>query len=175
MNTQPQPIVFVIFGGAGDLAWRKLVPALFDLSRNHRLPEQFGVVVVDRNKSSDDKLRRHLLDGVNQFSRYGKAKPGAWDPFASHIHYRQGDFKQLPTYAALSRQCAEFDKKWNAKADRIFYMATPPSMFGEIPKFLKRAGLAADREHARLVVEKPIGYDLESARALNTTLDACFD
>jgi glucose-6-phosphate 1-dehydrogenase len=169
------PIIFVIFGGAGDLAWRKLIPALFDLSQDRSQPAQFAIIAVDRIKLSDGALRNRWHDGVNQFSRFGKAKTAAWNLFAQHIHYQQGDFKQASTYAALGGQCAKLEKEWGTKAQRIFYMATPPSMFGEIPKFLGKAGLARDREFARIVIEKPIGYDLESARALNAVLAASFD
>ncbi len=171
---QLEPTVFVIFGGAGDLTWRKLIPALFDLSQDRSLPAEFAIIAVDRIKLGDDALRRRLHDGVNQFSRFGKAKAAAWNQFAPHIQYQQGDFKQATTYAALGRQCARLEKHWSAKAHRIFYLATPPSMFGEIPKYLGRAGLARDREFARIVIEKPIGYDLESALALNAVLAASF-
>src|SRR5580693_7516300 len=172
---QLEPTVFVIFGGAGDLTWRKLIPALFDLSQDRSLPEQFAIIAVDRITFSDNRLRQRLHDGVNQFSRFGKAKAAVWNQFAPHIQYQQGDFKKLPTYAALGAQCARLEKTWGTKAHRIFYMATPPSMFGEIPKYLGRAGLARDREFARIVIEKPIGYDLESARALNAILAANFE
>src|SRR5277367_466638 len=102
-NDQLEPTVFVIFGGAGDLAWRKLVPALFDLSQDRSLPARFAIIAVDRIKLGDDALRRRLHDGVNQFSRFGKAKTTAWNQFAKHIHYQQGDFKKpsdFSNYAA---------------------------------------------------------------------------
>src|ERR1022692_1823729 len=162
------PILFVIFGGAGALAWRKLIPALFDLSQDRSQPAPFAIIAVDRIKLRDGALRRRLHDGVNQFSRFGKTKTAAWNQFAQHIQYQQGDFTKLQTYTALGKQCTKLEKEWGTKARRIFYMATPPSMFGEIPKYLGQAGLARDREWARIVIEKPIGYDLESARALNT-------
>src|ERR1035437_3572654 len=174
-NDQLEPTVFVIFGGAGDLTWRKLVPALFDLSQDRSLPARFAILAVDRIKLGDDALRRRLHDGVNQFSRFGKVKDAAWKQFAPHIHYQPGDFKKLQTYTALDKQCAKLEKQWGTKAHRIFYMATPPSMFGEIPKYLGKAGLARDREWSRIVIEKPIGYDLESARVLNAILAASFD
>jgi len=169
------PIQFVIFGGAGDLAWRKLIPALFDLAQDRSQPAQFAIIVVDRVKLGDDALRRRLHDGVNKFSRFGKAKTAAWNQFAQHLQYQQGDFKKLPTYTAIGKECAKLEKQWGTKARRIFYMATPPSMFGEIPKYLGQAGLARDREWSRIVIEKPIGYDLQSARALNAGLGASFD
>ncbi len=170
-----EPTVFAIFGGAGDLTWRKLVPALFDLSQDRSLPTEFAIIAVDRIQFSNDQLRRRLHDGVNQFSRFGKAKAAAWNQFAKHIYYQQGDFKKLQCYTALGLQCAVLEKGWSAKAHRIFYMATPPSMFGEIPKYLGKAGLTRDRPWTRIVIEKPIGYDLESARALNAILAANFD
>ncbi len=174
-NDQLDPTIFVIFGGAGDLTWRKLIPALYDLSQDRSLPEQFAIIAIDRTKLGDDALRHRLRDGVNQFSRFGKAEGAAWNKFAQHIQYQQGDFQKLQTYTSLGRQCATLEKQWGAKVHRIFYMATPPSMFGEIPKYLGKAGLAHDRALAHIVVEKPIGYDLNSARALNATLGANFD
>ncbi len=174
-NEQLDPTVFVIFGGAGDLTWRKLVPALYDLSQDRSLPAKFAIIAVDRIKLGDDALRRRLHDGIIQFSRFGKPKGTAWNQFAQHIHYHPGDFKKPATYNALGRQCAKFERTWGTKAHRIFYMATPPSMFGEIPKYLGQAGLAQDRDWTRIVIEKPIGYDLESARALNAILAASFE
>jgi glucose-6-phosphate 1-dehydrogenase len=174
-NDQLEPTVFVIFGGAGDLTWRKLVPALFDLSQDRSMPANFAVIAVDRVGMSDEKLRQRLHDGVNQFSRFGKAKNDVWNQFAKHIHYQQGDFKKTQTYKALGAQCASLEKEWGAKVHRIFYMATPPSMFGVIPKYLGQAGLARDRQWSRIVIEKPIGYDLDSARALNAILAASFE
>ncbi|MDD5544216.1 MAG: glucose-6-phosphate dehydrogenase [Acidobacteriia bacterium] len=174
-NDQLEPTVIVIFGGAGDLTWRKLVPALYDLSRDRSMPARFSIIVVDRVDLSEEKLRRRFYDGVRKFSRQGRVKTGGWGEFARHIRYQQGDFKKLQTYTAVGEQCAKLEKEWGAKVHRIFYLATPPSMFGEIPKYLGKAGLARDREWARIVVEKPIGYDLESARALNAILAAHFE
>jgi len=174
-NDQLGPTVFVIFGGAGDLTCRKLIPALFDLAQDRGLPAQFEIIAVDRVRMGDDALRRRLHEGVNQFSRFGKAKPAAWNQFAKHIHYQQGDFKKLPTYTSLGKQCGQMEKAWGARAHRIFYMATPPSLFGDIPKYLGKAGLAREREWARIVIEKPIGYDLASALALNAILAETFN
>jgi glucose-6-phosphate 1-dehydrogenase len=151
------------------------VPALFDLSKDRSMPADFSIIAVDRVDMSDQKLRRRLHDGVKKFSRHGRVQISEWREFAKHIHYQQGDFKKLQTYRALGEQCAKLEKQWGTKVHRIFYMATPPSMFGEIPKYLGKAGLARDREWARIVVEKPIGYDLESARALNAILATNFD
>jgi glucose-6-phosphate 1-dehydrogenase len=174
-NDQLEPTVFVIFGGGGDLAWRKLMPSLFDLSQDRSMPAQFSIFVVDRVSMSDESLRQRLHDGVKRFSRHLPVRTGDWDRFASHISYHQGDFKKLETYTDLADQFEKLEKSWNAKLHRIFYMATPPSMFGEIPKYLGKAGLSSDRAWSRIVVEKPIGYDLDSARALNAILTENFD
>ncbi|MCC7202209.1 MAG: glucose-6-phosphate dehydrogenase [Nitrospirae bacterium] len=173
-HEQPEPTVFVIFGGAGDLAYRKLIPALYDLSLDLRLPPLFSIIAVDRVDLNEDKIRLRFHDGVNRFSRRGNVKANEWDRFSRHIHYHQGEFKKLQTYSALSDQCAKLEKEWNAKAHRIFYMATPPSLFGEIPGYLCKAGLSRDREWSRLVVEKPIGYDMKSSQELNRTLNDSF-
>lgn len=173
-NDHLEPTVFVIFGGAGDLTWRKLVPALFDLSQDRSMPADFSVIAMDRVDLSDEKLRHRLHDGVKKFSRQGMVKTSEWGEFAGHIRYQQGDFKNLQTYTTLGEQCAKLEKEWGTKVHRIFYMATPPSMFGEIPKYLGKAGLARDRELSRIVIEKPIGYDLESARKLNGILADSF-
>jgi glucose-6-phosphate 1-dehydrogenase len=173
-NDQLEPNIFVIFGGAGDLTWRKLMPALFDLSQSHSIPPHFSIIAVDRVELSEDALRKHLHEGVKKFAHSGKSAIKEWNEFSRHLRYLQGDFKSNATYKELSDQCSNFEKEWGAKAQRIFYMATPPSLFGEIPSFLNYAGLAADRERSRIVVEKPIGHDLESALALNRTLTSCF-
>ena len=173
-NDQLAPNIFVIFGGAGDLTWRKLMPALFDLSQSHSIPVHFSIIAVDRVALSVDALRKRLHEGVRKFARSGKAPVKEWNEFSPHIRYLQGDFKSDATYKELSDQCVSLEKEWGAKAQRIFYMATPPSLFGEIPSFLNYAGLAADPERSRIVIEKTIGYDLESALALNRTLASGF-
>ena len=139
------------------------------------MPSDFSIIAVDRVDMDDEKLRRRLHDGVKKFSREGMERSSEWAKFAGHIHYQQGDFKKLQTYTALGEQCAKLETEWGARAHRIYYMATPPSMFGEIPDYLGKAGLARDLGFARIVVEKPIGYDLESARALNAVLAASFE
>jgi glucose-6-phosphate 1-dehydrogenase len=169
-NDRLEPNIFVVFGGACDLTWRKLMPALFDLSQSHSIPAHFSIIAVDRVELSDDALRKRLHEGVRKFARSGKSAMKEWNEFSRHIRYVQGDFKSNATYSELSHQCAKLEREWGSKAQRIFYMATPPFLFGEIPSFLNYAGLAADRERSRIVIEKPIGHDLESALALNRTL-----
>lgn len=171
---EPGPVAFIIFGGAGDLTWRKLIPSLFTLHLNRSLPEKFAIIGVDRAALSDETLRKRLHEGMHQFSNCGSIKAVDWKIFAAHIGYQRGDFAAAKTYAVLAKRLAALDKTWNAKAVRIFHLATPPSLIGVISKSLSAAGLARERPRARIVVEKPIGSDLESARRLNRTLTKYF-
>lgn len=169
-----EPTIFVVFGGVGDLTWRKLIPALFELSRQHSIQARYAVIVVSRVELSDEALRKRLHEGVRKFARDGHSAGAEWQEFSRHVCYLQGDCKARAVYTDLGHRCDALEKEWGAKAQRIYYMATPPSLFGEIPRFLAQAGLAADRERARIVIEKPVGYDLQSALALNTILAGSF-
>ena len=169
------PATIVIFGAGGDLTWRKLVPALYNLFLDGYLPDRFAVVGLDRKEMTDDEFREHLRDGVDQFSRRGKAKDEAWKEFASHVAFLSADFGDPATYVALKERLAMHDREWDTKAERIFYQATPPSLVETIVQQIGKANLAHDRQRTRIVLEKPFGHDLASARALNNMLTAVFD
>jgi glucose-6-phosphate 1-dehydrogenase len=165
-----RPTVLVIFGGRGDLTWRKLVPALFNLHLDEHLPQPFALLAVDRVDTNEEALREHLREGVQQFSRRGPPAESDWNEFAGAVAYQRADFDDPAAYAGLSAHLAQLDAQWNAKARRLFYLATPPAVFGRIARRLGEAGLAQEADRTHLVVEKPLGYDLESARALNRAL-----
>ncbi len=167
--------MIIIFGGAGDLAWRKLLPALFNLYQDKKISTKFAILIVDGKNLESEDLKNHLKEGINQFSKRDGIKEEDWQPFASLISYLKGDFKNQETYQKIKEYCDSLDEKWKEKGSRVFYMAVPPFLFGEIPKHLHAAGLSQDQAHDRLVVEKPIGYDLESATRLNKTLHEAFD
>ena len=143
------PTIFVIFGGAGDLTWRKLIPSLFDLYRDGRMPKQFAIMAVDRATLRDAQVHTRYLDGVNRFSPNGKAKGTDWKHFSGHVTYQQGDFKGPATYAQVAKRCAHLEKVWKVKAGHVFHLATPPAMVGVIPNMLAEAGLNRDRARAR--------------------------
>ena len=176
-----EPAVIVLFGAAGDLAWRKLVPALFNLALDQQLPEPFALIGLDRLELSDAALRQRLREGVEQFSRRGSPKNADWDRFAARIRYIQADFGDPAAYDRLADLLASLDREWHVHANHIFYLATPPFLFGSIAALLGKAGLAKEpgprrkRAGARIVVEKPFGHDLASARELNRALTAIFD
>lgn len=170
-----EPTIFIIFGGKGDLAWRKLVPALFDIFRDEKMPSHFSIIAVDGVSITHTKLFQHFHEGIKKFARNNKPKEEDWEHFISHIQYLKGDFLEQETYRAIGHLCTEIEKKWQLKANLIFYLATPPLFFGLIPKYLDKAGLSHDRAHSRIVVEKPLGFDLESAKELNSILTQFFD
>jgi glucose-6-phosphate 1-dehydrogenase len=170
-----EPTSIVIFGAGGDLAWRKLVPALYTLYLNRWLPERFALIGVDRKEMSDEDFRQRLRDGVDRFSRRGKSEAKVWQEFASHLCFVSADFADPATYAMLDGLLAGYDKEWDCKANRIFYQATPPMLVETIVQQLGKAKLARDRERTRIVLEKPFGRDLDSASSLNKMLTQVFD
>jgi glucose-6-phosphate 1-dehydrogenase len=138
------------------------------------MPRQFSIIAFGRSTFSNVKLRQHYLEGVKQFSVKGKVKRSSWNDFSAHITYEKGDYSDPAAYSNLKANCGKFEKDWKTKACRIFHMATPPALFGVIPKMLADVGLNRHRSRARLVVEKPIGHDLNSARKLNRSLTESF-
>ena len=172
---QPGATILIIFGAGGDLTWRKLVPALYNLYVDRWLPEQFAVLGLDLKPMSDDEFRAHLRDGTDQFSRRGKADPAAWDGFAARCSLSAADFADPAAYKALAERIDAQEKQWNAPATRVYYLATPPTLMKTIAENLAQAGLAADRARNRVVFEKPFGHDLASARDLDAALTASFD
>jgi glucose-6-phosphate 1-dehydrogenase len=173
--TPTGPTAFVIFGGGGDLTWRKLVPALYNLWLDRWLPEPFQIFCVDGKPIEPAAFVQHLREGVDTFSRQGKTTDDQWLTFSAHIAYLQADFDDAARYAALATKLDQLDTTWKAKATRIFYLSTPPTVVQMICTHLGQSGLSEDHDRARIVCEKPFGRDLESATALNRFLTSLFD
>jgi glucose-6-phosphate 1-dehydrogenase len=169
------PVVFVIFGIGGDLAWRKLVPALYDLFLDQWLPDKFLIIGQGHLHGEDKAFRQHLREGVEKFSRRGQADDASWDTFVSHFAFTTAELDNPRTFNELSNRLAALDKEWDARATHIFYLATPPHLIEPIARELARARLTLDRELTRVVVEKPFGRDLISAQKLNRILTEVFD
>ncbi|MEJ2720296.1 MAG: glucose-6-phosphate dehydrogenase [bacterium] len=171
---KPGPVIVTIFGGGGDLAWRKIVPALFDVYCERWLPDEFAVIGVDLEDHTNSGYRQHLADGVKRFSRHKKTAK-EWKSFSSAVTYHKLDFTKKKTYETLSNTIEKLEKQWDTKVCRTFYMAVPPSLIETISNRLAESGLTADSEHARVVIEKPFGRDYESAHKLNEVISKCFD
>lgn len=158
------PVSIIIFGASGDLTQRKLVPSLFNLYRKGRMPKQFRVVGYGNTAFTDDQFRAHLEEGVKKFASF-EFKQGEWDTFAPNLVYLQGRYTDLADFKRLGA----FLKEWEiGSGNRIYYMATPPGVF---PNIIDLLGLTDQLTEyngwRRVVIEKPFGTDLESARSLN--------
>jgi len=175
MTLPLEPTILVIFGSMGDLTWRKLAPALYNLLLNQQLPEHFAVIGLDMKKESPDEFRLRLRDGANSFCECGGVDEKTWNGFALNLSYLSGDFANPETYTALNGKLKDYEKNWGSPANHIFYLATPPAIMETIVKGMGTAGLAQDKRRTRIVVEKPFGHDLPSAVALNGVLISVFD
>ena len=167
-----EPTAIVITGAGGDLTWRKLVPALYDLYLDEWLPDRFAVIGVDVKEMSNDQFLSHLRDGVGQFARRGLSANGTWEAFAKHLQFIRTDFGAPNAFSGVSETLCALEKEWKTPANQIFYCAVPPTMVETIAEQLGKANLCADRTRTRIVVEKPFGHDLASAGALNRSLTA---
>ncbi len=159
----------VIFGATGDLTRRKLVPALYNLARARLLPAGFAVVGFARRPHSHEEFREEMRAAVDTFSRSRPVNPAVWDDFAKGIFYVQGEFSDAAAYGRLREALQRVDRERGTRGNHVYYLATPPDHYEEIVRHLGSAGLArpARAPWARLIVEKPFGHDLESARHLN--------
>ena len=169
------PTIIVIFGGSGDLTWRKLMPALYNLYLDKWLPEKFVIIGLGRDNMPDGQFIKRLYEGVSKFSRSGKPKKNEWDKFSKNISYKGADFNTAGIYTELKKEIAVIEKQWQTISNRLFYMAIPPQMIEVVSTRIGKAGLAENKKKSRLVIEKPFGRDLESAKNLNKKLGEIFD
>ena len=175
MTTQKEPTILVIFGCMGDLTWRKLAPALYNLLVDKELPDHFSVVGLDIKDGNADGLRLRLKDGATRFCECGAVDVKMWKKLTADLAYLSGDFADPATYAVLGEQLKAHEKTWGHPAVHVFYLATPPGIVQTIVKGLGTAKLADDQRRARIVVEKPFGHNLASAVTLNGVLTNFFD
>ena len=171
----PQPCSVVIFGATGDLTHRKLVPALYNLAADGELPPAVAVVGFARREKSDDEFRQEMEESTRKFSRQS-VRDEIWKTFAQSIFYHQSDFGDESGYKTLATKLDKIDKERGTRGNRLFYFAVAPDQFEPILKHLKTAGLNQTREGswARVIVEKPFGTDLDSARELNRVVRNSF-
>src|SRR5712692_7858971 len=172
------PCVMVVFGGRGDLARRKLVPSLYNLARNGYLSSHFALIGLARTEMSDDEFRAMMTEAVQQFEG-AQFDPKVWEPLARRLFYLAGDFDNPAAFQRLRDRLAQVDRECGTCGNALYYLATSPSYFAEIAAQLGRAGMVKPPDNSagwtRIIVEKPFGRDLESARELNRKLLAIFD
>src|SRR6266850_3554575 len=171
----PQPCSIVIFGATGDLTHRKLLPALYNLAADGELPPAVSVIGFARRPKSDDDFRKEMADAVKKFSRQ-TVRDEIWKTFGQSIYYHQSDFSDESGFKTLAERLDKIDNEGGTRGNRLFYFAVAPDQFEPILKHLKAAGLNKAREGswARVIVEKPFGTDLASARELNRVISNSF-
>src|SRR5882762_8909329 len=170
------PCIMVIFGGAGDLTKRKLVPALCNLAEQGFLPQQFAIIAVSTTELTTETLRARFTEDIETFALRPVA-PEICKRLVGHTYYVRGDFADPSTYEQLKTKLAEVAKQDNIPSNHLFYLAVAPRFFGEIVCQLGAFGLAREEngQWRRVVIEKPFGRDLQSARALNAEIKQVLD
>ncbi len=171
----PDPCVLVIFGATGDLTHRKLVPALYDLYADRKLPRGFSIVGFARRPKDHEDFRTELRQSVNDFSRNKPTDNEVWDRFAQGIFYVQAEFHDPEGYEHLGELMDRIDAERGTQGNRLYYLATAPEFYSIIVKQLGEFNLAHPNGWARVVIEKPFGNDLESAKELNREILPVFN
>src|SRR2546422_4211779 len=174
----PQPCTLVIFGASGDLTRRKLLPALYNLFLDGLLPGNYAVLGTGRSTLSDADFRKMAREGIIEFSRQ-ELKEAAWCEFEQRLFYVAGSLEDPKAYLDLRERLTEIETAVALPSNHIFYLAIPPSAIVETVEGLWKAGLAQAPEtskgFARMILAKPIGRDLESARQINAAVARVFD
>jgi len=173
----PEPCSVVIFGASGDLTRRKLLPALWNLHMEGRLPDGFSVIGMARTPKTDESFRAEARESVAKYSRFRDLDAEEWRQFEAGLFYLEGKYATPESYTQLSALLDRLCDERGSCGNRLYYLATPPSGYVEIVQQLGQAGLARPEEGAgwsRIIVEKPFGRDLESARVLNAELKGVF-
>ncbi len=173
-----EPCTLVIFGGSGDLARRRLIPALYNLLLDGLMPAGYAVLGLGRKLMTDEEYRATLKEGVQKFSRQALDE-AKWAVFSQHIFYLAGENETPDTYAKLKARAEEIERTFGLPGNRIFYLSIPPSSFAAVCEGLAQAGLATPPSgsipYSRIIVEKPVGRDLSSAKEINAVTGRVFD
>ncbi len=176
LERMPDPFAFVLFGATGDLAHKKVLPALYQLWRNNLLPHECRIIASGRRDYSDESFRQEIRTSLGKYSRTPPEEP-AVSEFLERVDYHRGDVDDDATYARLSERLDACDREHGTRGNRLYYLAMQPSAFALVIAQLGKAGL--DHEHheggwRRIVIEKPFGRDLESAIRLNREVGKVF-
>jgi glucose-6-phosphate 1-dehydrogenase len=168
------PCLIVIFGASGDLTHRKLIPALFDLFQAGLLSKHFAVLGFSRSQLTNEEFRRTARDGFEHYASRRLGSEADWEEFSACLHYTSGQFDEPASYDLLRERMQKIETAHGTQGNRIFYLATPPELFKIITAQLGAANLSASNGFARMVIEKPFGVDLQTARELNTSVQQVF-
>src|SRR5262252_6023017 len=169
-GTTAEPCTVVLFGASGDLAKRKVIPAMYDLAQHNSLGERYAIVGFARTPMTDESFRATIGEAAKTISEVGPIEPAKWDAFAANLYYSAGEYGDQNSYAQLAKKLTELDAEKKLGGNRLFYLSTPPEVYPDIVEQLGRAGLARPNKPnswVRIIIEKPFGRDLASAKQLN--------
>jgi glucose-6-phosphate 1-dehydrogenase len=169
-GTTADPCTVILFGASGDLAKRKVIPAMYDLAQHNSLGERYAIIGFARTQMTDESFRTTIGEAAKTISEVGPIDPAKWNEFSSNLYYSAGEYGNPDSYTQLAKRLAEIDKEKNLGGNRLFYLSTPPEVYPDIVEQLGRAGLsrpANPNSWVRIIIEKPFGRDLASARELN--------
>ncbi len=172
LRRRPEPCIVVIFGASGDLTQRKLMPALYSLAFRRLLPERFAIVGAARSEATDDEFRERMKEAVQTHAR-DEFRQDVWDELAAGMRYTSLEFSDSGAEDRLSEILVDLDRERGTNGNRLFYFAVPPSAIGSLAREI--AERRPSSGWSRLVIEKPFGHDLASARSLNALLAAHFN
>jgi glucose-6-phosphate 1-dehydrogenase len=176
---QSDPCVLVIFGASGDLTRRLLIPSLYNLAHDQLLSPNLAIVGVARQAISHEDFRRAMHTAIDESDRVKEINPAIWQRLEQRLYYVSSSFQDASGYRQVAEMLQQCDRDWGTQGNYLFYLATPPTFFSEIVQQLGQADLAQEREEEgrgwrRVVIEKPFGHDLASARTLNQTVLSVF-
>src|SRR6202171_5408298 len=175
----PERCTIVLFGASGDLARRKVLPALYDLAAHNGLAhQQYAIIGFARTGMTDENFRSTAAEAAKSISEVGPIDESAWNDFAQNLFYHSGEYHDPQSYTKLAIRLRELESERRIPANRLFYLATPPEVYPAIVEQLGRAGLAKPVNNdswVRIIIEKPFGRDLASARDLNGKVLKVFD
>ncbi len=170
------PFSIVIFGASGDLAYRKLAPALFSLFCNELMSDNFVILGAARSEFTDESFRQRIRKGVEEFGRFKPSENDKWADFESRLFYQQLHYDDPEAFHPLRQRLERLEKERGVAPNRLFYLAVPPTIYAEVAENLGATGLAAQHPDgfSRLIIEKPFGTDLQSAEELNRRIHSVF-
>jgi glucose-6-phosphate 1-dehydrogenase len=174
-HKRPAATLLFIFGGSGDLNFRKLCPALYNLFIDQWMPEKFSIVGIGRTEYTDENYRGRLLEGIKEFSRRKEVANDQWKDFSQHVSYLKMDAEKDEKYTGIEQLIQKKEAEFGAHPNIIFYMAVAPQLVPDIAKKLGQGNICRDKAFTRIVIEKPFGHDLASAHELNELLMSMFD
>lgn len=174
IDKRPDSTIIFIFGGSGDLNYRKLTPALYNLFLDGWMPEHFAILGLARSEMSDANYKKHLHQGVQNFSRRKDDNNGHWKTFSESISYLQMDASEESGYSKITEVVKQKENEWGMHPNVVFYLAVGPQLVPVIARHLGKLNICDDTATTRIVVEKPFGHDLQSAHDLNKLLTGLF-